>query len=135
MVTSRNARGQRQRANSASRTGDSKQSERGSATILMLAIIGVVALVLGTVVTVAQINHARESTATIADLSALAAANALHNLDLSPCPVAHEVAQFNATSAVEVSCQFSGPDNIMVCAKGRVLRFSIRSCALAGPAP
>lgn len=111
------------------------QPERGSATIMLLAVIAAVTLILGTIVTVARINQARETTATIADLSALAAANALHNLDQPPCPVAHEIARYNTTFPVETTCTQSGADNISVCVAGTVLRFPVRSCALAGPAP
>ena len=111
-------------------------SERGSATIIMAGIIGVIMIIFGTVITVVRLNFAVETAQTVADLSALGAANALHNQSRPPCPVASLVAQQNDPRALfQMECHETSQGNVSVCARGSYLVFPVRACGIAGPAP
>ena len=102
----------------------------------MAGIIGVIMIIFGTVITVVRLNLAVETAQTVADLSALGAANALHNQSQAPCPAAILVAQKNDPSgAFQMDCQETSEGNVSVCVRGSYLAFPVRACGIAGPAP
>lgn len=110
--------------------------ERGAATVIMTGIIGAIIVVFGTVITVVRLNLAVETAQTVADLSALGAANALHNQSQQPCPVASVVGQRNDPSGLfQLECHETSEGNVSVCAHGSYLVFPVRACGVAGPAP
>lgn len=110
--------------------------EQGSATILLIGIIAAIMVVFGTVITVVRLNLAVETAQTVADLSALGGADALHNQGRPACPVATLVAQKNDPIGLfQLDCLETSDANVSVCATGSYLVFPVRACAVAGPAP
>lgn len=117
-----------------------RRRERGSATVLVLALVPV--LVLGTAlgVAIAQLAAARQAAASAADLAALAGASWLADpaalIEADPsvraCARAAEVAAANA--ATLVSCSVDG-DDVVVSAEVAPPSLVRRIAALAGGDP
>lgn len=113
-----------------------KENERGSATILMVAIIGAVMVICSAVLLVARLNTAVAWGSSIADLAALGGAHALNNLGTEPCPVAAEVAGRNDSDRLfAVACTDLGQGRVEVCVTRQLLGYPVRACARAGPDP
>lgn len=120
-----------------------KAPDRGSASVLALAILAVIVMTAGIAVALSHVAHARGQAQGAADLAAIAAAQALHDprIIADPCQRARQVVEANG-AALE-SCDVQGRD-VRVVASVVVrgldgsewwagLRASAR--ALAGPAP
>ncbi|WP_230977541.1 Rv3654c family TadE-like protein [Georgenia yuyongxinii] len=119
------------------RHGDGR--ERGSGTVLGLALVVVLVILAVAVVGLARAVHARGTAQSAADLAALAAASALHRAGGSiddPCTVAARVVEAN--DAEPAGCAVSGAV-VEVRARVVVLGQSdgvlvARATARAGPA-
>ncbi|MPV38724.1 hypothetical protein GB881_17045 [Georgenia subflava] len=113
--------------------------ERGSGTVLGLALVAVLLVLTLTVVGVARAVHARGTAQTAADLGALAAATALHRVGGpagDPCAVAGEVVVAN--EAELVGCTVTG-DEVRVTTRVPIIGATgelllARATARAGPA-
>jgi secretion/DNA translocation related TadE-like protein len=113
--------------------------ERGAATVLALALVQVILLVGLLCWSVAALAIVRQRTASVADVAALAAAQALGD----PCPQARATAEGNGMRLV--SCGMDGPDVVVEIAAdapalvGRGLALlgrspgDVRAMARAGP--
>jgi len=101
--------------------------ERGSASILLVAMLTVVVVVAGTVAMVGRVANVRAHVSGAADLAALAAARD------GDCGLARRVAEVNHTQLL--SCQVDGQDVIVhVSAEvGSLARIVLRASARAGP--
>ena len=116
------------------RTVRHQRGERGSGTVLMLAI-GLVVLLCGlTVVLWAAISTAHHRASVAADLAALSAAQAMQSGD-DPCPVAKRIAVGHR--AVVERCSTDGEDVTVVTGVavelGSLGRPVVRAQARAGP--
>ena len=112
--------------------------ERGSATVWMLALTGVLAALSLAVVLVGVAVVARHRASAAADFSALAAASAAVTGRPDPCAVAARVAAAN--SAELASCVLAGEGVVQVGVTvpvrlGPLGVHSASACARAGPAP
>ena len=113
------------------KTADLFDPERGSGTVLCLAIIGVLVCLTGGGVTVAGANVAKQRAAGAADVAALAAADvASGRLAGSPCEVANRAA--DANGAVLNSCSVEGAVATVTASIG-YLGFIVTVPARAGP--
>lgn len=108
-------------------------SDRGSGTVLAIALIGCIVAVFLAVLPVYQALAVRRSVVAAADAAALAAADvAVGIVPGYPCAVAAVVAQANHASLT--SCTADGL--VMTVVASRVLfGFSVTAVATAGPAP
>jgi secretion/DNA translocation related TadE-like protein len=113
------------------RTSDFGDGERGSGTVLCLAIIGVLVCLTGGVVAVAGASVAKQRASGAADVAALAAADvASGRLPGSPCQEAARVA--GANGAVLSSCAVAGTVATVTASIG-YLGFTVTVQARAGP--
>lgn len=111
--------------------------ERGSATITALATIAAALIVLIGLMLVSGVAAARGRAQSAADLSALAAARALHNLQGDPCAIAARVVWANG--AILTGCATEGVDVVVSAAvgvewMGRATGLTASASARAGPA-
>lgn len=102
--------------------------ERGAATIILVAVLGIALAVAGGAVAVTRVAVVRAQLSAAADLAALAAA-------AGDCPAARSVAAVNAATVLE--CARDGPDHrVTVAAELTVLptrTVMLTATARAGP--
>ncbi len=103
------------------------ERERGSASVVMVAVLTIVLVVAGAVAMVGRVANLRAQVSGAADLAALAGARA------GDCGNARRVAEANHTELM--SCRMDGLDVIVqVTAERGVLPYLlVRSSARAGP--
>lgn len=109
---------------------DPRAGERGSGSILAVAIVAAVLMLFSLVLPVAIVLSAQQRAAGAADAAALAAADVAVGIDAgSPCPVAAIVAAANATRLN--GCLVDGT-TVTVRVTASVLAFTVSARATAG---
>ena len=110
--------------------------DRGSATVWVLALSGVLALIGAATVLVGAAVVARHRATAAADLAALAAAGRAVLGDPSACSVGERVAQQNSAELIDCTVGEGAVVDVTVRVRvrlGRLGNFSARAMARAGP--